>query len=490
MRETTTLPYALYSSLVAGVEAEAAAGKHRAGDAIKSLRFFERAINTYEEGLRKFPSSFDLAYNKARVQYEVAAHPKLARQLQQPLVPNPLLIVALTSHEYALKLDEDDADLLFNTAQVLTSISEELANGGSTEEAINLLQSAQNLRAQCLSVQEQKYTETKEQEREAREMFAAPPNHDDAAQEMQDEHSDANSAKPSEEGPWASVLEPVTAETLLDTIIACFGTMTTLCTTISTSRYPGWQDLMTKIESQHTQLMGKAQGLSLPLTDTEKLNEISLTDAILRSAMLDASFTFSDVVPAATYKSMLDDLWDVTRSQLNLEASVDALIAHANASVTFNSSLSTKQDDPNAGPQAEFRWAALTSAIKSLTTASRISSISQEDKAKTHLLRGDVSLLQYRLSTGPVIHRQAAANAKTLLKNAEVFYQNTAHLSGEQEDKDRALFRCTVVRNIVNGARGPALNAVFASDQETRAAEELQEMIDEGLLLEGTNSLG
>lgn len=473
----------IHSSLIAAIDLEAAAGKHRAGDVIKSLRFFERAINTYEEGLRKFPSSFDLAYNKARVQYEVATHPKMAKQLQQPL------LVALTSHEYALKLDEDDADLLFNTAQVLTSISEELANGGSTEEAINLLQSAQNLQARCLSVQEQKYAETMEQEREVREIFGTPPNHDNAAQETQDEHLDAKSANYSEEGPWASILEPVTAETLLETIIACFGTMTTLCTTISTSRYPGWQDLMSNIESQHTQLMGKAEGLSLLLTDTEKLHEIYLTDAILRSAMLDASFTLSDVLPAASYKSRLDDLWDVTRARLNLDASFDALIAHANASITFNSSLSTEHDDSNAGSQAEHRWAALASAIKSLTTASRISSISQGEKARTHLLRGDVSLLQYRLSTGPVIHRQAAANAATLLKNAETFYRNSAHLSGEQEDKDRALFRGAVVRNIVNGGGEPALNAVFASDQETRAAEELQEMVDEGLLQEDTNSL-
>lgn len=30
----------------------------------KSTRFFIRAVNNYEEGLGKFPSSFDLAYNK------------------------------------------------------------------------------------------------------------------------------------------------------------------------------------------------------------------------------------------------------------------------------------------------------------------------------------------------------------------------------------------------------------------------------------------
>ena len=48
----------------AGVEFEEAAGKWRAGDAAKSMRFFRWAIDVYGQGLRKFPQSIDLAYNK------------------------------------------------------------------------------------------------------------------------------------------------------------------------------------------------------------------------------------------------------------------------------------------------------------------------------------------------------------------------------------------------------------------------------------------
>lgn len=460
----------------AGVEFEEAAGKHRAGDAIKSLRFFERAINTYEEGLTRFPESFDLAYNKARVQYEVATHPKLAKQLQQPLLD--LLRVALASHEFALKLNEKDADLLFNTSQVLTSIAEEHANGGLTDAAIGLLKSAMHLQAGCLTVQELTYAETLQQEREAREVFEARLTGDNGGEEMQDDDlSDANSTKPGEEGQWASVLEPVTADTLTDTIIACFGTMTTLCTTINTSRYFNWQGPMIDIERQSARLMEKAQGLN-SLPDTEKLQEFSLADAILQSALLDAAFALGDMVSAAAYKSRLEELWDATRPQLNLKSSVEALIAHANALVSFNFSLSMKQQHSDIGLLTDFRWAALASAIKSLTTASNIVSISQEVKAKTHLLRGDASLLQFRMSTGSVIHKQAATNAATLLKNAEVFYKNAAQLSSEPEDKDRALFRCIVVQHLVkgdfDGARAPAWD------------EELQIMMDEGLAPERT----
>lgn len=47
-----------------GVDLEEAGEKWRAGDAVKSSRFFVRAIENYDAGLQKFPQSFDLAYNK------------------------------------------------------------------------------------------------------------------------------------------------------------------------------------------------------------------------------------------------------------------------------------------------------------------------------------------------------------------------------------------------------------------------------------------
>ena len=47
-----------------GVNFEEAGEKWRAGDSAKSLRFFVRAVDVYDAGLRKFPRSFDLSYNK------------------------------------------------------------------------------------------------------------------------------------------------------------------------------------------------------------------------------------------------------------------------------------------------------------------------------------------------------------------------------------------------------------------------------------------
>lgn len=55
--------------LAAGVELEEAAEKWRAGDSVKSFRFYERALHNYEEALRLFPRTFDVAYNKYVILY-------------------------------------------------------------------------------------------------------------------------------------------------------------------------------------------------------------------------------------------------------------------------------------------------------------------------------------------------------------------------------------------------------------------------------------
>jgi len=62
--KTISAPETAEEFLAIGVENEGAAEKWRAGDAQKSFRFFIRAIDNYDEGLKRFPRDFDLSYNK------------------------------------------------------------------------------------------------------------------------------------------------------------------------------------------------------------------------------------------------------------------------------------------------------------------------------------------------------------------------------------------------------------------------------------------
>src|SRR6266536_2364643 len=121
------------------------------------MRFFIRAIEMYETGLQRHPASFDLAYNKARVQYEITQHPKLVTQLSAPLID--VLRVALESHREALKLQQENEDVLFNTAQVLTNLAEAITD---TQEGLKLLQEALELFQRCLVLQEFRYTESQQ----------------------------------------------------------------------------------------------------------------------------------------------------------------------------------------------------------------------------------------------------------------------------------------------------------------------------------------
>lgn len=65
-KKSSKTPAALETAddyLAAGIEYEEAGEKHRAGDAVKSARAFLRAVQTYSQGLDRFPNNFDLAYN-------------------------------------------------------------------------------------------------------------------------------------------------------------------------------------------------------------------------------------------------------------------------------------------------------------------------------------------------------------------------------------------------------------------------------------------
>ena len=452
------------SLVIAGVECEEAAGKHRAGDPAKSMRFFERAINTYDEGIGKFPASFDLAYNKARVQYEVAIHPKLVKQLQRPLLG--VLREALASHEHALSINENDADLLFNTSQLLTSIAEELANGGSSGEAIGSLQLALQLQSRCLSVQEWQYSESFKQQREAQELFDKMTTGADLEQDAVPRSDEPETSPTSDQ--WASVVEPVTAETLADTILACFGTMTTLCTTLTSSDDQLESKIFAELENDSTQLLEKVQ--TLPISAPENLHELALADAILKSALFDAAFAYSEL-DAPKYAQLLSNTWSINSMHLNLQLNYDALLAHADALISFNSSLSSPDAESN------LRWEALSSALNSLTIASKLPNISAEERVKTHFIRGDICLLKYQLSKPPHANKQAAANSDTLLKNATVFYRNAVQLSTDPDARDQALFRYDVAEKTRDGTIAKRL-----PDLERNAAEALQEMISEGLL--------
>ncbi|KAI0108026.1 hypothetical protein F4814DRAFT_42074 [Daldinia grandis] len=432
----------------AGVDFEEAAGKWRAGDAAKSMRFFQRAIYVYDQGLSQFPESIDLAYNKARVQLEIATHPVLVEHLQQPL--KDALDEALASHRYTLKLDPDNSDALFNTSQVLTAIAELIATdededaAGTEAEALKALREALDLQNACLSLQERKHREFLEQEQ-----FA-----DEQGEDVSDKavaasgSGDSSSGGAEEDEEWFNVVEPVTGDTLIDTLLAQLATLTTFCSILSSSPEAAPANTLAWAEEVSSGLVEKVQAISRERHD--RLQEVALARANLVSAMLEAGYR-SGKTDAETYSRELNSVF--ANAELQLENFAEGHIANARSLLALNAAL-TDSDNGDVQSQSTLRWNVLTASIASLKSASAIRGIPQEDLATTHLLRGDASLYIYTMAFPPTSYQTAADTASQNAKNAEVYYRNASRLTPDEEERDIASIKSRIAQHLQAYSQG------------------------------------
>ncbi|KFY43409.1 hypothetical protein V494_02008 [Pseudogymnoascus sp. VKM F-4513 (FW-928)] len=366
--------------LAAGVDHEEAGEKWRGGDAAKSTRFFVRAIDTYEAGLAKFPDSFDLAYNKARVQYEITQHPKLRGQLPGNLLD--LLHVALESSRRALALKQDDPDVIFNTAQVLTSIAEALDDVGSDAGSlVPLLEEAVELFQRCLTLQEFRFSES-EAMRDSMNTAEGPssPIDDSDGGAPLAPAAATSSPQPSEE-QWASIVEPTTPDTLLDTILALLETLTVLATKLDPRG-------LAALEEYTSTLLVKLPTYLAP--SPARAPEVGLTRANLLSALAEAGFR-AGTIDAATYERAITEAF----SELDLAADPKGLTDKADAMLSFAAALRTQPvEDGQQQQQIVARWGALTQAGSALGAAAKVPAAM--NLARIHLARGDAEMLRFR----------------------------------------------------------------------------------------------
>ncbi|KIW48102.1 uncharacterized protein PV06_00721 [Exophiala oligosperma] len=470
----------------AGVDFEEAAGKWRAGDAAKSLRFFDRAIGVYSQGLQKFPGSLDLAYNKARVLLEIATHPILVQQL--PGTPWDILQQALEAHRYALNLAQDNADTLFNTAQVLTAIAEASAKDPDRpeQEALQALEEALELQSRCLAIQELKLEESIQQQNEAAAQLDSTGDQADVVEQKgsnSDDDTDDGGASLNNNNAadqWFAVVESVTKETLIDTILAELGTLTTLCSILSSSTTSTLTTRLAWIEEFSSKLVKAKLPTLLQDADAERRQEVALAKANLVSALLETGYR-SESIDASTYKRERDEAFK--DPDMDLEKDFPALLANANSLVAFNVALS--DIDINASSASQ-RWNALSAAIANLAAASKISGPVPEDIAETHMIRGNCSLLQHQLGQPPTSYKLAITNKSQLLQNADTFYRNASKLYQDEDMKAICQFRGLVAQTLIAGSD---LMSTLASWGTTKSKEwvesQIQDMIDEGLLAAG-----
>ncbi|KAL2845779.1 hypothetical protein BJX68DRAFT_129910 [Aspergillus pseudodeflectus] len=408
--------------LAVGVEQEEAGEKWRAGDAAKSLRFFMRAITTYDEGLQRHPNAFDLAYNKARVQYEITQHPRLAAQLSAPL--GEMLRVALQSHREALQLEQDNADAIFNTAQVLTSLAELVTDTKRPVEeqlnqAVGFLQEAIELFQRCLVLQELQYTEMQE---EIRQMESVAQKQ---KQDVQEPPEAGESKESAEQEQWAAVVEPVTKDTLVDTAVAQLDALSTLCNLLTYDPGVG----LNWVEEYSTELL--QEKITAYVQGSNRLYEAALARAKFNSALNEVLYRSGRTDVETYYGAVLSSFGP----DLDISSDPEGLCSKADALVSFNTATTEQPGDPL---RADLKWQALSAAVDALNKASKLPDA--ENLPKIHLARGDVEMSRWRLGFTPWEYTMAQQNGAILLRNAQTYYRGAAALArrdgGADEERD------------------------------------------------------
>ncbi|TAQ85791.1 hypothetical protein B7494_g5887 [Chlorociboria aeruginascens] len=422
-QQGTQAPATADEYLAAGVDFEEAGEKWRGGDAAKSTRFFLRAIDTYDVALSKFPNSFDLAYNN-------------------------------------------------NTAQVLTSLVEALSDSRSAgnEDNLKSLEEAIELFQRCLALQELHYTMFHVQ---SEAMDTQDSAHVSDADEGGVSVSDPGS-QPPQDDRWATIVEPVTNDTLLDTLLVQLEALTSLCGLMNADAGKGlaWVE-----EYSRTLVMEK---IGVYLKGTGREGEASLTKANFISALADANFRCQRI-NLATYERALEESFGA----LDISKNPEGLCNKAESMIAYNTAL--RLIAPADYPVS--RWKALSSALESLTAASKL--LGADNVAKIHLLRGDVELLRAQLGKLPLCYDVAAKNSGTLAKNAEKFYRgakNVARISGDQKELTEAL----VKEALAAGLEGDLERIHEAVKLEKGVSQEvLEDAVDDGLVsIEELSTMG
>lgn len=479
----------------AGVELEEAGEKWRAGDAAKSMRFFMRAITNYDDGLQKHPTAFDLAYNKyvfmsmdnlankkyiiftninrARVQYDITQHPKLAAQLPAPL-PD-LLEVALQSHRDSIKLDQDNTDALFNSGQVLNSLAEAISDSKHpTEEqlvqASTYLQEAIELFQRCLLLQELKYTELQE---EFEQMMAGAQAEPEQQPEPTPSDSNKTESENDDQEQWAAIVEPVTKNTLVDTAIAQLDTLTTLCHILNYNPGAGG--------------VGWVQEYSAGLLQTRLPTYIDGSDRQYEATLARSKFicALNDLL----YRGGLTDVQIYQQEvgqafgpDFNVSSDPEGLCSKAEALTSLNAAFA---DVPPSEPEVlqstlPIRWKSLSTALDSLTAASKLPSA--ENLPKIHIARGDAEMQRWRLGTPPWNYSMAQQNGAMLLRNAQTYYRGAAALArrdgAPEEERDGS--HKEAIAAAIEGQKTKLEQLKAISPQQLVAVA--QEMVEDGVV--------
>ncbi|KAH7405850.1 hypothetical protein DE146DRAFT_744135 [Phaeosphaeria sp. MPI-PUGE-AT-0046c] len=511
--------------LEAADEFEQAAGKWRAGDAAKATRFFNRAIDTYNEGLKRYPASFDLAYNKANLEYSITEDERIVSQIGSRTA---LLQETLASHRFAISLNPTNTDILFNAAQVLTSLAEASLESGAQEAAKTsaraLLEEAVDIFTRCLESQQREYEQMQAEIAKAQasgEYQEAWEGGGVQLNEAQEQDTTETASSSSEApGDWATVEEALTPETILETCTAQLGALTTLLglydpsdlaniekkahdgTNTATAKIPALINLIDTTFSAQVKEEPKAgPTLSIGSSAVEEVITTPKDDAILATA------NFHTTIAEVAYRSGSSDSTQYaqtieqifTKISTSTEASASSELAVANIRSSYADALidlasaladgtQYSSTSPTFPTDVEIQWTALNQAqnlLTQLASAPYTSVLSASRLADIFLARGDIDLFRFRLTLLDIAKPAWVKSKAVLVGNSGVFYRGArtyAEKAGAVEVRGTADAKAIVAEVLKEVSSGSQATKPHWKGRSADVAQVLGQMVLEGVI--------
>ena len=442
-----------------------------------------------------------------------------------------LLEETLNSHRHAISLNPTNTDILFNTAQVLTSLAEAGLEDGTQESAKvparTLLEEAVDIFTGCLQKQQQEYEQMQADIAKAQasgEYQEAWESERSQAAET-DEEDNMGSTTTSSEGPgdWATVEEPVTPLTILETCTAQLGALITLLGLYTPEDLPSIEKKAQDGLMTATEIIPALINIidASPEEDTEEEHETGPTLSIGQSSQADVALTTPKedaILAAANFQaSIAEAMYRSGRSTSaqyaqQVEQTFATLIkesrgikspglayintrsSYADALIDLASSIADNvqyiASSPTFLSDLEIQWTALSQAQKTLTELSSAplsSMLPASQLADIFLARGDTELFRFRISVTSGA-KAAWINSKDIVvANAGVFYRGARSYgqnAGATKTQTTADAKAIVAEILKEVASGSSTRKDNWKGRSTDVAVVLGQMVEEGIVAE------
>jgi hypothetical protein len=464
--------------------------------------------------------------HRANLEYSITEDERIVSQLGNKTA---LLEETLNSHRFAISLNPTNTDILFNAAQVLTSLAEASLESGTQETAKvparALLEEAVDIFTKCLGSQQREYEQMQAEIAKAQasgEYQEAWEGNGVSLNDARAEEEEAEMASASSEaaGDWATVEEPLTLEAVLETCTAQLGALTTLLglydpsdvaniekkaydgKETATAKIPALINLIDTSPSVHAKDEPKAgPTLSLGSSAMEEVTTTPKDDAILAAANFQA--TIAEVAyrsgqsDSTQYAQTVEQIFSKIASSAEIPAGSELAVAnirssYADALIDLASALADgtqyTPSSPTFATDTEIQWTALTQAqnlLTQLAAAPYTAVLSASRLADIFLARGDTDLFRFRITLFDIAKPAWVKSKSVLVGNSGVFYRGArtyAEKAGAVEVRSTADAKAVVAEVLKEVAGGSQAIKDHWKGRTADVAKALEQMVEEGII--------